>query len=123
MNLYRRSDERPPRPPNWFLLCRKNVHREAKINGICNMRVISKVSGMLWRSATPDEKEQYEKLAIQVHNLHSEKYPNYKYRPNNTTTVSADLSYHHHYNKLQTSAFSPYGLPSPPCSNISTPTL
>ncbi|CAJ0628452.1 15045_t:CDS:2 [Entrophospora sp. SA101] len=123
MNLTRRSDERPPRPPNGFLLCRKNVHQEAKINGICNMRVISKVSGMLWRSASPDEKEQYEKLAIQVHNLHSEKYPNYKYRPNNTI-VNTNLSHHHHHhNKLPSATFSPYGLPSPPYSNISTPTI
>ena len=45
------------------------------------MRVISKVTGMLWRSATLDEKEQYENLALQVQNVHSERYPNYKYKP------------------------------------------
>ncbi|RIA83442.1 hypothetical protein C1645_786371 [Glomus cerebriforme] len=71
----------PPRPPNGFLLCRKNVHRQARERGVCNMRVISKVTGMLWRSASTDEKEQYENLAQQVQNLHSLKYPNYKYKP------------------------------------------
>ncbi|CAI2162611.1 7083_t:CDS:1 [Funneliformis geosporum] len=71
----------PPRPPNGFLLCRKNVHRLAKERGICNMRVISKVTGMLWRGATLDEKEQYENLALSVQRLHSKRYPNYKYRP------------------------------------------
>jgi hypothetical protein len=76
-----RRSARPPRPPNGFLLCRKNVHQEAKRRGICNMRVISKVTGMLWRAATPDEKEEYEKLATKVHNLHSQRYPGYKYRP------------------------------------------
>src|SRR4051812_21693421 len=76
-----KRNARPPRPPNGFLLCRKNVHQEAKRRGICNMRVISKVTGMLWRAATPDEKEEYEKLAIKVHSLHSQRYPGYRYRP------------------------------------------
>lgn len=35
------------------------------------MRVISKVTGMLWRSA--------------IRNLHSERYPNYKYKLTKTT--------------------------------------
>ncbi|CAH1757846.1 15043_t:CDS:2 [Entrophospora sp. SA101] len=65
----------PPRPPNGFLLCRKNVHKQAKERGICNMRAISKVTGILWRTASTDEKEQYEKLAIEkslnlYHNHH-----------------------------------------------------
>ena len=71
----------PPRPPNGFLLCRKNVHREATSIGISNMRVVSKVSGILWRGATPEEKETYEKLSAQVNRLHSQRYPGYKYRP------------------------------------------
>jgi len=87
-----KRNARPPRPPNGFLLCRKNVHQEAKRRGICNMRVISKVTGMLWRAATPDEKEEYEKLAIKVHNLHSQRYPGYKYRP--TTRDRSSESYH-----------------------------
>ncbi|CAG8475402.1 7100_t:CDS:2 [Diversispora eburnea] len=70
-----------PRPPNGFLLCRKNVHQQAKKHNIFNMRVISKVTGILWRGASPDEKEQYEKLAIQVQNLHSQRHPGYKYKP------------------------------------------
>ncbi|GBB87290.1 hypothetical protein RclHR1_13720008 [Rhizophagus clarus] len=87
-----RRSARPPRPPNGFLLCRKNVHQEAKRRGICNMRVISKVTGMLWRAATPDEKEEYEKLATKVHNLHSQRYPGYKYRP--ATRDRSSESYH-----------------------------
>lgn len=80
----------PPRPPNGFLLCRKNVHREARSRGICNMRVISKVTGMLWREASQDEKEQYEKLALQVNKLHSQRYPGYKYRPISRTRPSSN---------------------------------
>src|SRR5206468_4327848 len=81
----------PPRPPNGFLLCRKNVHRQAKERGVCNMRVISKVTGMLWRSASADEKEQYENLALQVQNLHSKRYPNYKYKPTSRAKSHATL--------------------------------
>jgi hypothetical protein len=83
----------PPRPPNGFLLCRKNVHRQARERAICNMRVISKVTGMLWRSASASEKEQYENLALQVQNVHSEKYPNYKYKPTSTRTKTRAALY------------------------------
>ncbi|RIA87050.1 hypothetical protein C1645_778162 [Glomus cerebriforme] len=64
---------RPRRPPNAFLLCRKNVQEEAKRKGNCNMRVISKVSGVLWKDASPDEKRVYEKLANRVHEIHYNK--------------------------------------------------
>lgn len=81
INPSKNRSKGPPRPPNGFLLCRKNVHKEARLRGICNMRVISKVTGMLWRSASMEEKETYEKLSAQVNNLHSQRYPGYKYRP------------------------------------------
>src|SRR3954452_13660017 len=64
---------RPRRSPNAFLLCRKNVHQEAKRRGTCNMRVISKVTGMLWRNASPEEKGVYERLADRVNELHCKK--------------------------------------------------
>ena len=64
---------RPRRPPNAFLLCRKNVQEEAKRKGNCNMRVISKVTGVLWKDASPDEKKVYEKLANRVHEIHYKK--------------------------------------------------
>ncbi|RIA83443.1 hypothetical protein C1645_786372 [Glomus cerebriforme] len=81
INPSKNRSKGPPRPPNGFLLCRKNVHKEARLKGFCNMRVISKVSGMLWRSASTEEKEIYEQLSAQVNNLHSQRYPGYKYRP------------------------------------------
>ncbi|CAG8446974.1 15250_t:CDS:2 [Dentiscutata erythropus] len=54
----------PKRSPNAFLLCRKNVHKEAKRLGVSNMRVISKVTGILWRESTVEEKEVYEDLSV-----------------------------------------------------------
>ncbi|RIA83438.1 hypothetical protein C1645_786369 [Glomus cerebriforme] len=65
---------RPTRPPNGFLLCRKNVHHIAKEVGIVNMRVISKVSGILWRSASLEEKEMYENLASEVSFVYTQRY-------------------------------------------------
>ncbi|CAG8443824.1 10905_t:CDS:2, partial [Scutellospora calospora] len=85
---------RTKRPPNGFLLCRKNVHKEARLKGICNMRVISKVTGMLWRDASSEEKEFYEQLAIDVQNLHSQIHPGYKYRP---TSRSKAVPLYHPY--------------------------
>ncbi|CAG8458368.1 6641_t:CDS:1 [Funneliformis mosseae] len=67
------SLRRPRRPPNAFLLCRKNVHQEAKRKGTCNMRVISKVTGILWRNATSEEKGVYERLADRVNEIHSKR--------------------------------------------------
>ncbi|RHZ80912.1 hypothetical protein Glove_130g121 [Diversispora epigaea] len=72
----------PTRPPNGFLLCRKNVHHEAKLKGQTNMRVISKVSGFLWRNASLEEKEIYEELANQVSLLYSQKYHGHGQPPN-----------------------------------------
>ncbi|RIB17068.1 hypothetical protein C2G38_2188328 [Gigaspora rosea] len=64
----------PTRPPNGFLLCRKNVHFEAKQQGHCNMRVISKVTGILWRTASAEEKEIYEQLAQAVNLVYAQRY-------------------------------------------------
>ncbi|CAG8606673.1 6280_t:CDS:1 [Acaulospora morrowiae] len=60
----------PKRSPNAFLLCRKNVHKEAKRVGVCNMRVISKVTGILWRNSSVEEKEVYEELAKHIREIY-----------------------------------------------------
>ncbi|CAJ0753669.1 7354_t:CDS:2 [Entrophospora sp. SA101] len=36
----KKSFHKPKRPQNSFLLCRKNVHNEAKRQGACNMRIV-----------------------------------------------------------------------------------
>ncbi|CAG8470164.1 14541_t:CDS:1 [Acaulospora colombiana] len=91
LNIPTRLNSRPPRPPNGFLICRKNVHNQAKRRGICNMRVISKVTGMLWRGASPDEKEEYEKLAARVVSLHTRRYPEFKYRSSSRGSSKTEL--------------------------------
>ncbi|CAG8804398.1 13023_t:CDS:2, partial [Dentiscutata erythropus] len=64
----------PRRSPNSFLLCRKNVHEEAKRNGTFNMRIVSKVTGMLWRGASQREKQFYEDLAKRCNKLYNDRY-------------------------------------------------
>src|SRR3954447_13827062 len=64
------SFRRPKRSPNAFLVCRRNVHEEATRKGTFNMRVISKVTGILWKHASVEEKGIYKKLADRVYEIH-----------------------------------------------------
>nr|CAG8469761.1 11286_t:CDS:2 [Entrophospora candida] len=65
---------KPKRPQNAFLLCRKNVHQEAKRIGSCNMRIISKVTGIMWKNASAQEKQVYERLADRVNEIQNQRY-------------------------------------------------
>ncbi|CAG8504789.1 7146_t:CDS:2, partial [Racocetra persica] len=66
---------KPRRSPNSFLLFRKNIHEEIKRIGLgCNMRVISRVAGVLWHNASLDEKQFYEDLAQRCNDLHIQRY-------------------------------------------------
>ncbi|CAG8501139.1 17014_t:CDS:2 [Dentiscutata erythropus] len=76
---------RTRRPPNGFLLCRKNVHKEARSKGTCNMR------------------ETYEQLALDVQNLHSQKHPGYRYRPNSRSNKAVPM-YHPYMNTTRSKA-------------------
>ncbi|CAG8685181.1 1398_t:CDS:2 [Acaulospora morrowiae] len=84
----------PTRPPNGFLLCRKNVHHEAKRQGQCNMRVISKVTGILWRNATAEEKEIYEELANQVSFVYAQRYHGDPQKPPQPTAPNSCILYY-----------------------------
>jgi hypothetical protein len=65
-NSTKLSSVRPRKPPNAFLICRKNVQEESKRKGTFNMRVISKVTSILWKNATFEEKEVYKRLVESV---------------------------------------------------------
>ncbi|GBB83387.1 hypothetical protein RclHR1_10100004 [Rhizophagus clarus] len=65
------SSTRPKRPPNAFLICRKNVQEETKRKGAYNMRVISKVTSILWKNASDDEKSVYKNLFDRVYEIHN----------------------------------------------------
>src|SRR6266542_681778 len=53
---------RQKRPPNAFLICRKNVQEETKRKESYNMRVISKVTSILWKNASIEERNVYKRL-------------------------------------------------------------
>ncbi|ORX89130.1 putative HMG box protein, partial [Basidiobolus meristosporus CBS 931.73] len=70
------------RPPNPFFLFRKDKQASvfAQHRGISNLEV-SKVVGRMWKTASFQEKEYYQRLAEEFKKEHQEKYPNYKYSP------------------------------------------
>lgn len=77
----------PKRSPNSFLIFRKNVQKEVMRNGLnVNMRIVSKVSSILWRDATATEKYEYSKLADIIKEYY-EKVNNQK----------SDDAFNHHY--------------------------
>jgi hypothetical protein len=57
---------RSKKPPNTFIICRRNVYQEAKRKGIFHMRVISKAASILWNRASREEKEVYKRLFDRV---------------------------------------------------------
>jgi len=61
--------QKKKRSPNAFLICRRNVHEESIRKGNFNMRIVSKVTGILWNSASPEEKDIYKKLADRVYEI------------------------------------------------------
>ncbi|CAG8508180.1 9228_t:CDS:2 [Cetraspora pellucida] len=88
------KNKMPKRSPNAFLLCRKNVHKEAKRLGVSNMRVISKVTGILWRESTVEEKEVYEDLSKYIRDIYVQR--------DNSVTNSQYISNHR---------YMPYAMP------------
>ncbi|CAI2167870.1 12929_t:CDS:2 [Funneliformis geosporum] len=102
-NLTKLSFRRPKRCPNAFLLCRKNVHEESNRKGTSNMRVISKVTSILWKNASPEEKDVYKKLADHVYEIHYRRISSiYK---KFTSSPSSSLK------EGESPSYSPYSLP------------
>ncbi|CAB5379163.1 unnamed protein product [Rhizophagus irregularis] len=58
------------KPFNSFMICRRNVYKESNRKGNHNMRVISKAAGILWNSASLEEKNVYKEIANRVHEIY-----------------------------------------------------
>jgi len=73
----------PPRPPNQFILYRKDKHAEivARDGRALANNEISKLVGEMWRTESPEVKAQYAVRALAAKNDHRAAYPNYKYQP------------------------------------------
>jgi hypothetical protein len=70
------------RPPNPFLICRKNVQEEAKRKGTFNMRIISKTTSIFWNNATLSERKIYKKLCNHVFEIYNDRRTTfYKFTP------------------------------------------
>jgi hypothetical protein len=109
------SFRRPKRSPNAFLVCRRNVHEEATRRGTYNMRVISKVTGILWKNASAEEKDVYKKLADRIYEIHYRRTSSL-YRRMTATTMKERPTYKPYYSF-------PVQLPPPTSQNVSNASI
>nr|QKY89078.1 mating type protein 1-2-1 [Calonectria hongkongensis] len=73
---------RIPRPPNAYILYRKDRHRILKqANPQITNSEISMVLGRAWNMETPEVRKKYKLMADEVKAELIKKHPNYKYRP------------------------------------------
>ncbi|KAJ3209967.1 hypothetical protein HDU82_009052 [Entophlyctis luteolus] len=74
-----------PRPPNSFIIYRKEKHAElmAQSSGTStlNNNVISKIVGTMWKQEPPEVKAMYAAKAQEEKRAHMLRHPDYKYRP------------------------------------------
>ena len=71
-----------PRPPNSFILFRKDSHHQyrARYPDISN-GALSKLIAKAWRVLPTQEKSAYQKKAMEVRRLHQKLYPQWRYAP------------------------------------------
>ncbi|PVV05116.1 hypothetical protein BB560_000367 [Smittium megazygosporum] len=74
--------KRTPRPPNSFILYRKDKQEEVIKNnpGVSN-KEISCIIGSMWKSESKEVKERYRISSEDEKKKHKKLYPNYKYQP------------------------------------------
>ncbi|KAJ3237202.1 hypothetical protein HDU78_004226 [Chytriomyces hyalinus] len=74
-----------PRPPNSFIIYRKEKHAELMSQSTgtstLNNNVISKIVGTMWKQEPPEIKARYAAKAQEEKRIHMLKHPDYKYRP------------------------------------------
>ncbi|KFA51512.1 hypothetical protein S40293_06325 [Stachybotrys chartarum IBT 40293] len=76
------EETRVRRPPNAYILYRRDRHNIVKQNnpGITNNE-ISSVLGRAWQEEDPQVRAEYSTMARQIKEALLEKYPDYQYRP------------------------------------------
>ncbi|RPD64511.1 hypothetical protein L226DRAFT_559647 [Lentinus tigrinus ALCF2SS1-7] len=78
------EEEHIPRPPNSWILFRKDCCDRAKLSGEGEgkpQKVLSKEYGAQWKKAPKAVRAYYDKKAKEALEEHKRKYPKYKYRP------------------------------------------
>ena len=80
-----KKEPHTPRPPNSFIIYRREKHAEiiadSKNSNTPNNNVISKIVANMWRQESPEVKSLYSAKAEEEKRLHMIKYPDYKYKP------------------------------------------
>nr|AYN77762.1 mating-type protein MAT1-2-1 [Berkeleyomyces basicola] len=78
----RKQAARIPRPPNAYIMYRKDRHREirARFPDIDNNE-ISRILGKQWREESASVRTHYQELAISYKKIFMEAFPDYQYRP------------------------------------------
>lgn len=79
------SNKNPPRPPNAFILYRKNqqAHILRQNANLCNNDV-SRIIGSMWNGESPAVKQRFHLLAQEMKEKHRAMYPMYRYCPRKT---------------------------------------
>ncbi|KAI0315696.1 high mobility group box domain-containing protein, partial [Amylostereum chailletii] len=73
---------RIPRPPNPFMLYRKDYVRDHPERFVrMKQSDISKIVGEMWHNESPAVKSYYERQAALVKEEHALRYPGYRYAP------------------------------------------
>ncbi|KAI0261884.1 hypothetical protein BC834DRAFT_972451 [Gloeopeniophorella convolvens] len=72
-----------PRPPNAFILFRSSFIKSERVPGNIegNHSTLSKIIGIVWKTLPPEEREQWEKRAVQAQAEHRARYPDWRFRP------------------------------------------
>jgi hypothetical protein len=84
-----------PRPPNSFILYRRDKHAEILLGTekSMNNNTISKVVADMWKKESLEVKALYAAKAEEEKRKHFLKYPDYKYQPRKNAKKSNDKSY------------------------------
>ncbi|OSD05791.1 HMG-box, partial [Trametes coccinea BRFM310] len=70
------------RPRNAFMIFRSEYCMDVKESQVeHDHRMISKILGEVWRNLEPERKEHYKQLAAEEKRVHTIKYPNYRFSP------------------------------------------
>ncbi|KAK3360796.1 mating-type protein Mat a-1, partial [Lasiosphaeria ovina] len=77
-----------PRPPNAFILYRKDRHKELKnANPALKNNEISTIVGAMWRRETEEIRTEYFLKAQECKNQLLKYYPQYKYTPRRSADI------------------------------------
>lgn len=88
-------ESRPPRPPNSFIIYRREKHlalsRQKKDQHLHN-NIISKMIAAMWHEEPVSVKAIYAAKAEAEKAAHKLKYPGYKYKPRKSSKISKDIT-------------------------------